>query len=203
MRPGEGVMGPLLAQGHDHTLTVPITIGPMVLRVALMAAIPAVAAFAVLRPFVPAPSRRSRAVVTATSALAAILLLMVAGAIDIPGQAVVLLLAALACPLVAVFGRHVDRFRTLVSRTGPWVLLTATALAVVKLVHGRLADGPPEKFAVVLYTGALLALLGLSWSAVCRPRGRPMKTLVHGTAAVSALIALVGTTQATLSRLPD
>ncbi len=195
-------MSLLEAQGHDHVLSVPISTGPMVLRVALLTAVPAVAAFAVLRPFVPAPSRRTSAVVTAASALAVILVLMLAGGIDIPAQAVVLVLAALACPLVAVFGEHVDRLRSLVVRTGPWILLATTVLAVVKVARGWLVDGTAGQLAVVLYTGAVLALVGLSWSAVCQPKGRPMKSLVHGAAVVSALVALVGATQATLLRLP-
>jgi hypothetical protein len=195
-------MSLLQAQGHDHVLTVPISLGPMVLRVALLTAVPAVAAFAVLRPFVPTPSRRTSAVVTTTSALAVILVLMLAGGIDIPAQAAVLVLAALACPLVAVFGEHVDRARSLVVRAGPWVLAATTVLAVVEVVRGWLVDGAAGQVAVVLYTGAALALVGVSWSAVCQPKGRPMKFLVHGTAVVSALAALVGATQATLLRLP-
>ena len=194
--------GPLPEQGHQHELTVPIDIGPTALRIVVLAAVPAVAAFVLLRPFVPDPGRRTIAVVTVTSALSVILMLMLAGGVDIPSQAVVPVLAALACPLVAAVGTNVGRLRSLVARAGPWVLLTTTVLGTAKVVRGWLADDAANQLAVVLYTGAILALVGLSWSAVCQPRGRPMKSLVHGAAAVSALAALGGATWATLLRLP-
>lgn len=196
------MVGPVLAQGHDHVLTVPVSVGPTALRVALLFAVPAVAAFGLLRPFVPDPGRRTSAVVTAASALSVLLVLLLAGGVDLPSQAVVLVLAALACPLAAAVGTNVARLRALVALAGPWVLLTTTVLGAAEVVRGWLADGAANQLAVVHYTGAVLALVGLSWSAVCLPGGRPMKSLVHGAGAVSALAALVGATWATLLRLP-
>jgi hypothetical protein len=194
-----------IAQGHEHTLTVGINIGPLVLRVALLAAVPVVAAFAMLRSFLPAPSRTTNALVAGTAAVTVLLALMLAGGSDIPGQAVVLVLAALAGPLFLILSRD-KRFVTTVGRVrmlAPWVLSVATGLAGVEFARGWLGNWERDALAVILYTGVVLALVGLSWFTVCGPRRRSSRLLVQIEAAVLAIAVMGGAAQATVLRLAD
>jgi hypothetical protein len=187
--------GEALAQGHDHTLSVGITIGPLVLRVALLAAVPVVAGFAMLRAVVP-ESRRTTATVAGCSAAMVVLTLMLAGGTDIPAQAVVVVLAALAGPLVVILKR-VERLRAF----APWVLTVAGVGAAVEFGRAWLVPLAADDVPVVLYTGVVLALVGLSWFTVCVPRRRLFRVVTHVQAVVLALALVGGTAQATVLRL--
>lgn len=78
----------LLAQGggHGHLLTVGVSIGPTVLRIALLVAIPVVAGFALLRGFLAEPDRRSLARVVMAAGVVATLELLLSGGLN-PGAA--------------------------------------------------------------------------------------------------------------------
>lgn len=184
--------GPVLAQGgHGHVLEVGVHIGPLALRVALLAAVPVVAGFALLRGFLGEPDRRTAFAVVLTAAGAAVLMLLLAGGLDLPEQVVPLLLAALAVPMYVL--RSTDpRFAAAVARvraTAPAVFAVAAVVALG--AFGRAWLGLSAAVAVTLHTGAVVALVGLAWFAVARPTGR----VVTGgllTAAALLAVALIG-----------
>jgi hypothetical protein len=190
----------LLAQGggHDHLLTVGVSIGPLVLRVVLLAAIPAVAAFALLRGFLPEPGRWTLAVVVGVAGGAAVLELLLSGGLNLPQATVPLLLALLAAPLYLVLSRE-PRFAPAVGRArrfAPWVFWPAGALAAVEFARAWFAGGP-ARTATFLHTSVVLALVALAWFAVSTVR-RPV--VLRGGAGVLALVLLGGGAQATLLR---
>jgi hypothetical protein len=132
-----------------------------------------------------------------------ILTLMLAGGIDIPAQAVVLVLAALAGPLFLILSRD-KRFDPAIRRIrvlAPWMLSAAAAFALVEFGRAWLGDWAPDALAVVLYTGVMLALVGLSWFTVCEPRRRLVRVLVRIQAVVLAIALIGGTAQATVLRV--
>src|ERR1043165_8138810 len=67
---------------------------------------------------------------------------------------------------------------------------------------GWIGDRPPDRLAVVLYTGVVLALAGLSWFTLCEPRSRPVRTMVGVTATTLALAMTAGAAHATVLRPP-
>jgi hypothetical protein len=197
--------GKAIAQGHDHTLTVGINIGPLVLRVALLAAVPVVAGFGILRAFLPAQSRTTNALVAGIAAGTVLLTLMLAGGSDIPAQAVVLVLVALAGPLFLILSRD-KRFETAVRRIrslAPWVVSVSAVLAAVEFVRAWLSHRNADSLAIVLYSGVTLALVGLSWFTVCGPRRRLVRVVIQLEAAVLAIAVMGGAAQATVLRLGD
>jgi hypothetical protein len=189
----------VLAQGgHDHVLSVGVSIGPLVLRVVLLAAIPAVAGFALLRGFLAEPGRWAVAAVVGVAGGAAVLELLLSGGLNLPQATVPLLLALLAVPLYLVLSRD-ERFAPAVGRVrrlGPWVFWPAAALATVEFARAWLA-GVPARTATLLHTSVVLALVALAWFAVSRTR-RPAGIRVG--AGVLALVLLAGGAQATLLR---
>ncbi|HEU5475585.1 MAG TPA: DUF6239 family natural product biosynthesis protein [Actinophytocola sp.] len=157
-----------LAQpGHDHQIDLPVTIGPLILRVVLLVAVPVVAAFAMLRGFLPEPDRRAAALVAGTAAVAVLLELMVANEIDLPVQTVPLVGALLAAPMFVVLSRdhRFDRTRSRLCRLAPLVVSVCAALAFVEFVRALAGGWAP----VPLRTGVVLALVGLAWFTICHP----------------------------------
>ncbi|WP_460405349.1 DUF6239 family natural product biosynthesis protein [Actinophytocola sediminis] len=195
-------MEPLLivAQGHSHQLELGVTMGPLVLRVAVLAAVPVVAGFALLRGFLTEPGRLPTAIVVAVAGGVGALELLLAGGLTLPQQTVPLLLAALGAPLYLALSRDrkaarsVDRAR----RLAPWVFWPVAALAVTQFWLAMFADASRERTAVGLHTAVLLALVALSWFAVARPR-RGVRALRAG-AALVAVGLIAGTAQATVLR---
>jgi hypothetical protein len=191
---------PALAQ-HDHVVTAPVSIGPLILRIALLAAVPAIAAFAVLRAFLPEPTRTGAALVAGAAAGTVMLELMLSDGLDIPPQAVVLVLAGLAVPLFLILSRD-ERFTTAIARArtfAPWVVSVAAALAFVEFARVWLDNGKPA----LLHTAVVLALVGLSWFTVCRPRHRAARILIRIEAGVLATAVLAGSAQAMVLRPPS
>jgi phosphatidylserine synthase len=180
-----------LQPGHDHTISVPVLIGPLALRIVLLAAVCAVTCFAMLRAFLGEPGRTTAAVVTVCAAVGIVFELMLATGFDLPDQVAVLILAAIAVPLVlavsrtpgaATATRHAERL-------APWVLGVAAAAAFVEFTRALLGSGDK---ATLLHTGLMLALAGLSWYTFGLPRWRPGSVAVQIMAAGLASAAIAG-----------
>lgn len=189
-----------LQPGHDHTIGVPVLIGPLALRIVLLAAVCAVTCFAMLRAFLGEPGRATAAVVTACAAVAIVFELMLASGFDLPDQVAVLILAAIAVPLVLAVSRSpgaVSASRH-AERLAPWVLAVAAAGAFVEFSRALLGSGDQ---AIPVHTGLMLALAGLSWYTFGLPRWRPGSVAVQIMAAglASATIAGAGYITALMS----
>jgi hypothetical protein len=186
--------------GHDHTIGVPVLIGPVALRIVLLAAVCAVTGFAMLRAFLGAPGRTTAAVVTACAAVGIVLEFMLANGFDLPDQVAVLILAAIAVPLVLAMSRAPGAVSATrhAERLAPWVLAIAAAAAFVEFTRALLGSGDK---AILLHTGLMLALAGLSWSTFGLPRWRPGSVAVQIMAAglAGAAIAGAGYTTALMS----
>jgi hypothetical protein len=186
-----------MAQGdaHDHVFDLGIGVGPVVLRVALLAAVPAVAGFALLRGFLPAPGRTVATGVVGAAGAVVVLELLLAGGLSLPVQTVPLVLGALAGALYAV--RSTDarfaRLRGLLGLAAPWVVCLAGAGAMVELGRGWAAGD-----AIRLHTGVVLAMVALAWFAVGEPR-----RVVRVGAAVVAVALIGGTATAAVLRDRD
>jgi len=178
--------------GHDHTLSVPVLIGPLALRIVLLAAICAVTGFAMMRTFLGDPGRTAAGVVTISAAIAIFLELMLAGGFDLPQQFAVLILAAIAVPLVLAMSRapgavtasgHARRF-------APWVLAGAATAAFIEFGRAVLGSWDTSTQATLLHTGLMLALVGLAWYTFGLPRWRPGSVAVQIVAATLASAAI-------------
>ncbi len=182
---------------HDHVFDLGIGIGPVVLRVALLAAVPVVAGYTLLSLFLPTPTRTTALWVVGTAGGVVMMELLVAGGLSVPVQVVPLLLGMLAVALYAV--RSTDpRFaplRAVLRRLAPWVLLGCAAAALLEFGRGWSSTG-----AVALHTGTMLAMVGLAWFILCRPRHRSGRLAVRGTAAVLAVALIGGAAQAIVLR---
>lgn len=169
---------------HDHTIDVPVVIGPLLLRLLVLTAVPAVAGFAVMRGFLPAPTRPTAAFVAISAAVAVVLELMLAGGFTLPRQVAVLALAAVAAPVALVLSRSPAVAKALprATRAVPWVLAAAAAAAMVEFAQALLGD--PSARAVTLHSGTIVALAGLSWMTLGLPGSRPWRwvTLVLASA---------------------
>lgn len=180
--------------GHSHTIDVPVLIGPLALRVLLLAAICGVTCYAMLRAFLGEPGRTTNAVVTSTAAVAILLEFMLASGFDLPDQVAVLILAGIAVPFVLTLARSPGAVTATryASRFAPWVITAATAAAFIEFTRA-LAVGGADK-AVLLHTGLMLALVGLSWYTFGLPRWRPggVAVQVLASALASATIAGAG-----------
>ncbi|MGQ0841305.1 DUF6239 family natural product biosynthesis protein [Actinokineospora sp.] len=193
---------PAAAQdGHDgHGISVPINIGPLGLRVALLYAVPAVAGFAVLRGFLPAPSKRTAAFVSASAALAVTVEFMLADSLDIPRQVAVLAMALVALPTYLTAARSpaaAPAFR-LAQRCAPWVIAPAAVFAAVEFARVWLGDWAPADQAMLLHSGVIIGLAGLSWLTLGVPRGRVARIAVQTIAGVAATALLGAAAQATV-----
>jgi uncharacterized protein DUF6239 len=174
--------------GHDHELSIPVHIGPLALRILLLFAIPAVAGFALLRPFLPQPDRTAEVLVCVSAPVAVLLELMLAGSLRIPAQTVPLLLASLAGPLFATLSRDPRRSGTVnrADQAAPWILTLTASLAFVVFAGVWLGGSTGAEQSGRLHTGMVLAISGLAWLTRCRPRSRPGRVLVHSEAALLA-----------------
>jgi hypothetical protein len=191
-----------LAQGEHghHGFDVPVVVGPMALRIALLIAVFAVTGFALLRAFLGAPGRATSIAVTVSAAVAVLLEFMLAGALDIPSQAAVLVLATLAVPLVLAVSRDPGSPAARhARRAAPWVLTLAAVLAFVEFARAVLGDGTP----MLLHTGLVLAIAGLSWLTIGVPRSRSASAAVQILAAALATAAIAGAGFAITLRQPD
>lgn len=190
----------LLAQGggHGHVLTVGVSIGPLVLRVALLAAIPVVAGFALLRGFLAEPDRRALAAVIGCAGGAAVLELLLSGGLNLSQRLVPVLLLLLAAPLYLVLSRD-PRFARAVGLgrlVAPWVFWAVGALAVWQFAVAWGGD------VTALHTGVVFALVALAWFFVAAPRGAVSRVGVRVGAALLASALIAGAGQATVLR-PD
>jgi hypothetical protein len=194
----------LLAQGggHGHVLTVGVSIGPTVLRVALLASVPVVAAFALLRGFLTEPDRRAHAAVITCAGSAAVLVFMLSGGLNLSERVVPLLIALLAVPLYLALSRDprfapaVDRVR----RFAPWVFWSSALLAAAQFTAAWFAATGPAATTTALYTGVVLALVAMAWFAVSRTRKAVATVGVRLGAAVLAMVLMAGAAQATVLR---
>lgn len=201
---GSAVPAVLLAQGggHDHVLTVGVSIGPLVLRVALLAMIPVVAGFALLRGFLAEPGRGGLAAVVACAGGATVLELMLAGGLNLPARVVPLLLALLAAPLYLVLSRD-PRFAPAVGgvrRWAPWVFWPVGVLAAEQFARAWLAGDWTARTETSLHTGVVLALVAMAWFAVARPRHAAATFGVQLGAVALAMALIAGAGQAMVLR---
>jgi hypothetical protein len=180
--------------GHEHIIDVPVVLGPLVLRVGLLAAVCAVTGYALLRAFLGRPNRATAATVTISAAVATFLSLMLAKGFDLPDQVAVLILAGIAVPLILAMSRTPSPATRYAERFAPLVLAVAAAAALVEFGRAVLTGGNT----VLLHTGLMLALVGLSWYTLGLPRWRPGTVALHVTAAVLATAALAGAGYATV-----
>ena len=192
----------LSAVGEHGHLDLGFSVGTLALRVLLLAAVPVVACFAFLRGFLPEPSRRTVVAVALAAATAVTMELLLSGQVNLPEQAVPLLLAGLALPVYLTLSRD-ERFAPAVAagrRYAPIVFAVTAVLAGVQFTLALTAD---TRRATLLHTGVLLALVALVWFAIAQPRGRVVTVGVRVTAAVLGIGLLAATAQAIVLRPPD
>jgi len=175
--------------GHEHTIDVPVVLGPLVLRVALLAAVCAVTGAAMLRMFLGRPNRVTATTVTTCAAVATFLTLMLARGFDLPDQVAVLILAGIGVPLVLAASRAPGAVTATryAERLAPWLIAVAAAGAFVEFGRALLGAGP-----VAATTGLMLGMVGLSWYTFGLPRWRPGSVAVQITAFALASAALAG-----------
>lgn len=182
---------PASAQLHDdHVIEVPITIGPLVLKVAVLLALPAVAGFAMMRGFLGAPGRNTAAFVSVCAAVAVSMELMLATGFALPPIAVPLSLAAVGLPVYLAFadgGPPPAVLRWL----GPGMLLAACAVAAAVFARAWLLVPPGAERLTILHTGMIVAFAGLAWLTTGVPENRVLRGGVLTVAAVLGF-ALVG-----------
>ncbi|WP_436497433.1 DUF6239 family natural product biosynthesis protein [Actinokineospora sp. HUAS TT18] len=179
---------------HEHTISVPISIGPLTLKIALLYAVPAVAGFALLRGFLGAPSRRTAAFVCSGAAVAVVMELILAGKLDVPNQVAFLAFVAGVFPAfhaIAPVSRPLDPH---VVRIAPFVLVTAGSVACVELVRAWSGGGTQ-----LLHSGVILAVAGLAWLPLVGSPGRVVRFAVFPAAGLLALALLAAATQATVA----
>ena len=186
--------------GHNHTLDVPVLIGPLALRVVLLAAVCAVTCAAMLRAFLGEPDRTTKAVLTTTAAVATVLELMLASGFDLPSQVAVLILAGVGFPFVLAVSRSPGAITATrhARRFAPWVLAVSAAAAFTEFARAVLGGGDQ---AILLHTGLMIALVGLSWYTFGLPRWRPGSVAVRilGSSLAGAAIAGAGFITALMS----
>jgi hypothetical protein len=192
---------PVLAVGEHGHLDVGFSIGPLLLRVALLAAVLAVAGFAMMRGFLAEPDRRTTIAVVTAAIGAAALELLLSGGFALPDQVVPLLLAALAVPLYLVLSRDPARAALVSSgrRFAHWVFWLFAVLAAARF--GQAWLGETERATTLLHTGVLLGLVAVAWFAVARPHAGVMASRVGAGLLAIGLVAGVG--QAIVSRQTD
>jgi hypothetical protein len=196
----------LAAGGHAHGhLELGFSVGALALRVLLLAAVPVVAVFAVLRGFLGEPSKFTTVAVAMAAAAAAALELLLSGGLNLPEQVIPLLLAGLVLPVYLALSKD-ERFAKAVAfgrRFAPAVVAVVAVLAVVQFGLAWFARADVARTAILLHTGVLLALVALVWFAVARPRGRVVTMGTRVGAALLGVGLLAGTAQAITLRAPD
>jgi len=198
-------MSLVLAAGEHGHLELGFSVGTLALRVILLAAVPVVAVFAVLRGFLGAQSRSTTVAVAMAAAVAAAMELLLSGGVNLPDQVVPLLLAALVLPVYLVLSRD-ERFAKAVGfgrRLAPLVHAVVAVLAAVQFGLAWFAGAGQDRTATLLHTGVLLGLVALVWFAVAEPRGRGVTVGTRVGAALLGMGLLAGTAQAITMRPPD
>jgi Family of unknown function (DUF6239) len=185
---------PTSAQGgHEHVLSVGFTIGPLVLRAAVLASMSVVAGHVLLRPFLTGPQRRESACGIGAAAVAVSFELLLSGGLVIPEQLVPLLLSGIALPLYLVlstdprFARPVGLGRSV----APWIFLGMAGMSAVVLYRAWFVDMPLTAVATTLHTGVVLMFVTLAWFVVA-----PGRTVVWVLGAVLASALVLATGQA-------
>jgi hypothetical protein len=192
--------------GHEHTLTLPVTIGPLALRILLMVVVPAITGFVLMRLFLPEPGRTERAALAVTAAVTVVLeLLLARTGLRIPEQIIPLLLAAIAVPMRLTFARRQQSaaIAAWLDWIGRAVLVVAAAAAGFQFVLGWLTAGSAESASRQI-TGVVLGVVGLAWYVSGRPpRAWPVRLAVQAVAGALAIATFAGAAQALALSLPD
>jgi hypothetical protein len=188
-----------LQPGHSHG-SVGIVIGPLALHLLLLAAVTAVASFALLRAFLGPPDRRTAIGAWSAAAVVVVAELLLSGGLDVPQRVVPLVLAATAAPAYAVFSRD-PRWavvRGALRAWAPWPCAAAIVLAAVEFARAWLTAAGDQR-TTLLHTGVQLAAVALSWFVISDPRRRPAAFALRAAAAATAvlLVAGAGTTSLT------
>jgi hypothetical protein len=197
-------MSLLLAVGGEHGhLEFGFSVGPVILKVLLFAAVPVVACFAFLRGFLGEPSRRTVVAVALAAATAATMELLLSGRMNLPEQTVPLLLGGLALPVYLANSKD-ERFARFVATGRRFAPLVFAVVAVLAATQFVLALGTGrDRTMTLLHTGVMLGLVALMWFAVARPRGRVVTVGSWVGASVLAVGLLAGTAQAVTMNPPD
>jgi hypothetical protein len=184
--------------GHDHVLSVGVTIGPLILRVTVLAAMSVVAGYVLLSPFLAMPGRRASACGAGAAAVAVSFELLLSGGLGVPEQLVPLLLAGNVLPLYLLlstdprFARPVDLGRSV----APWVFVGMASMSAVVLYRAWFVDMSPRVAAVTLHTGVVLMFVTLAWFVVS-----PRRIAVWVLGAVLASALVLATTQAVIGQV--
>ncbi|MBC6450534.1 DUF6239 family natural product biosynthesis protein [Actinokineospora xionganensis] len=180
---------------HEHTLSVPVSFGPLALRIALLYAVPAVAGFALLRGFLDRPSRMTVAFVCGSAALGVLLDLMLAGRVEVSNQVVFLAVVAGCFPVFLTLAPVAAPLAEPARRAAPVVLAAASAGAIFHFAKAWTGAGSPA----TLHSGVILALAGLAWLPLVGCRRRAARLTVHAGSAVVATALLAAAAQATVA----
>jgi hypothetical protein len=197
--------GALAAGGEHAHLDVGFSVGPLWLRVALLAAVLVVAGFALLRGFLAEPDRRTTVAVVTAAGVAAALELLLSGGLALPDQAVPLLLAAIALPLYLALSSDPARAAAVgvARRFAPWVFWPAAALAAIRFTQAWFGGADRAQFAPLLHAGVVLGLVAVAWFAVARPHRGTGVLVMRISAGVLATGLVAGVGQAAVSRNAD
>ncbi|WP_051773251.1 DUF6239 family natural product biosynthesis protein [Saccharothrix sp. NRRL B-16314] len=174
----------LLSAGPEHGHAPPggAVAGP---ATAVLLALPFVAGFALLRPFVPAPGRGSRELL-ATATAGAVLWEVFRLPADAPRPLVAALVAlALLVPLAVTLSRSTSARTDAVQS---WLFAAAAATAAVAFQHAR---GPAG-------VAVLCGMTALAWYPLCATRSRGGTVVLRTAAAVLALALIGGVAQAVI-----
>jgi hypothetical protein len=186
---------PAVAQQHGHTLSVPISLGPLALKVALFYAVPAVAGFALLRGFLEQPSKYTAAFVCGSAALGVVLELMLAGKLEVTNRIVFVAFVAGCLPVLLTLAPAAAPLAASARRAAPYILAVASVAATLHFAKAWLGAGLPA----TLHSGVILALAGLAWLPLVGCRRRAARFTVHAGSALVAAALLAATAQATVA----
>lgn len=173
--------------GHDHLVSVGVVIGPLILRVTVLAAMSVVAGYVLLRPFLADPDPRTSACGVGAAAVGVSFELLLSGGLALPEQLVPLLLAGVTLPLYLLLSTD-PRFTRLVGlgrSVAPWVFVGMTTISAVVLYRAWVVVMSPNAMAATLHTGVVLTLVTLAWLMLAPP-GVATRTL--GVFVASALV---------------
>jgi hypothetical protein len=182
--------------GHDHLLSVGVTIGPLILRVAVLAAMAVVSGYVLLHHFLPNPGCRVSACGVGAAAVGVSFELLLSGGLALPEQLVPLLLAGIALPLYLLLSTdpRLARVAGLGRAWSPWVFVTMAITSAVVLCRGWFVDMPTKTTATTLHTGVVLTFVALAWFVVA-----PRRVVVRVLGALLAWALVLATAQAVTS----
>jgi hypothetical protein len=188
--------------GPDHPFSIGFSIGPLILRIAVLAAMSVVAGYVLLRPFLPDPGVRTSMCAVGAAAVGVSFELLLSGGLGLPEQLVPLLLAGVALPLYLLgstdprFARPVGLGRSL----APWVFVGMAITSASVLCQAWFAGTPANVATTTLHTGVVLTLVTLTWFVVA-PFGVVIRVL--GAVLASALVLSTAQTVAILEKDGD